>query len=53
MSTRYTNAKENNTWEPPFTFKKEDGTEGVAVPPHVIADQTAQMICKQNANLVN
>lgn len=35
MSTRYTNAKRNNTWEPPFTFKKEDGTEGVAVPPHV------------------
>ncbi|KAG5950173.1 hypothetical protein E4U53_005411, partial [Claviceps sorghi] len=34
MSTRYTNAKVHNTWEPPFTFKKEDGTEGVAVPPH-------------------
>ena len=35
MSTRYTNAKRNNTWEPPFTFKNEDGTEGIAVPPHV------------------
>ena len=35
MSTRYTNAERNNTWEPPFTFKRGDGTEGVAVPPHV------------------
>lgn len=35
MSTRYTNAKVNNTWEPPFTFKNADGTEGIAVPPHV------------------
>lgn len=35
MSTRYINAVANNTWEPPFTFKKEDGTEGVAIPPHV------------------
>lgn len=35
MSTRYTNAVQNNTFEPPFTFKKEDGTEGIAIPPHV------------------
>ncbi|KAI1324627.1 hypothetical protein F5Y16DRAFT_423800 [Xylariaceae sp. FL0255] len=34
MSTRYTNAKTNNTWEPPHTFKNADGTEGVAIPPH-------------------
>lgn len=35
MSTRFTNAETNNTWnKPPYTFKKEDGTEGVAVPPH-------------------
>ena len=35
MSTRYTNAVVNKTFEPPHTFKKEDGSEGVAVPPHV------------------
>jgi hypothetical protein len=35
MSTRYTNAVANNTFEAPFTFKKEDGTEGISVPPHV------------------
>ncbi|KAF4998418.1 hypothetical protein FDECE_11792 [Fusarium decemcellulare] len=34
MSTRYTNAVANDTFEPPFTFKKEDGTEGVSIPPH-------------------
>lgn len=31
---RYTNAKVNNTWEPPFIFKREDGTSDIAVPPH-------------------
>lgn len=35
MSTRYTNAVANDTFNPPFTFKKEDGSEGVAIPPHV------------------
>jgi hypothetical protein len=36
MSTRYTNAEVNNTWnKPPYTFKRADGTEGAAVPPHV------------------
>lgn len=35
MSTRYTNAVANDTFEPPFTFKKDDGTEGISIPPHV------------------
>lgn len=35
MSTRYTNAVVNKTFEPPHTFKNEDGSEGIAVPPHV------------------
>ena len=35
MSTRYTNAVANDTFEPPFTYKKDDGTEGISVPPHV------------------
>ena len=35
MSTRYTNAVVKNTFEPPHTFKNEDGSEGIAVPPHV------------------
>lgn len=35
MSTRYTNAVVNKTFDPPHTFKNEDGSEGVAVPPHV------------------
>lgn len=38
MSTRYTNAVANDTFEPPFTFKKEDGTEGLSVPPHVCSN---------------
>ena len=35
MSTRYTNAKVNDTWEPPHTVKNGDGTETVVIPPHV------------------
>lgn len=35
MSTRYTNAVVNKTFEPPHTFKNDDGSEGIAVPPHV------------------
>jgi len=35
LSTRYTNAVANNTFEAPFTFKKEDGTDGISIPPHV------------------
>jgi len=34
LSTRYTNAVANNTFEAPFTFKKEDGTDGISIPPH-------------------
>ncbi|KAG6009340.1 hypothetical protein E4U21_002648 [Claviceps maximensis] len=47
MSTRFTNAKVNNTWEPPFTFKKEDGTEGVAVPPHFAGIEKDEVIPKE------
>lgn len=36
MSTRYTNAAVNDTFgKPPYTFTNPDGTEGVAIPPHV------------------
>ncbi|KAF2184931.1 Clavaminate synthase-like protein [Zopfia rhizophila CBS 207.26] len=34
LSTRYTNAVANDTFNAPFTFKKEDGTEGISIPPH-------------------
>ncbi|KAK1139081.1 hypothetical protein N8T08_001327 [Aspergillus melleus] len=34
LSTRYTNAVANDTFKPPFTFKKEDGSEGISIPPH-------------------
>ncbi|KAF2753578.1 Clavaminate synthase-like protein [Pseudovirgaria hyperparasitica] len=34
MSTRYTNAKVNNTWEPPHTYKTKDGEEATAIPPY-------------------
>ncbi|KAF1823293.1 Clavaminate synthase-like protein [Dissoconium aciculare CBS 342.82] len=34
LSTRYTNAVANDTFDPPFTFKRADGTEGVSIPPH-------------------
>ncbi|TRX89232.1 hypothetical protein FHL15_009930 [Xylaria flabelliformis] len=47
MSTRYTNAKVNNTWEPPFTFKKEDGTEGIAIPPHFSGMDKDEVIPKE------
>ena len=43
MSTRYTNAVVNKTFEPPHTFKKEDGSEGVAVPPHVRVPHTLSL----------
>lgn len=35
MSTRFTNAVVHDTFEPPHTYKNEDGSEGIAVPPHV------------------
>lgn len=44
MSTRYTNAVANDTFEAPFTFKKEDGTEGKSIPPHVSIDIDAPQI---------
>lgn len=48
MSTRYTNAKVNDTWEPPFKFKKEDGTEGISVPPHVSGKVKCQRFSRVN-----
>ncbi|KAK2037495.1 hypothetical protein LZ31DRAFT_600405 [Colletotrichum somersetense] len=47
MSTRYTNAKVNNTWNPPHTFKNEDGTGGVAIPPHFSGLEKDEPIPKQ------
>ncbi|KAM3539827.1 hypothetical protein ARSEF1564_007268 [Beauveria bassiana] len=47
MSTRYTNAKVNNTWEPPHTFKNADGTEGIAVPPHFSGLEKDEAIPKE------
>ncbi|KAI1826176.1 hypothetical protein F4861DRAFT_117599 [Xylaria intraflava] len=47
VSTRYTNAKVNNTWAPPFTYKKEDGSEGVAIPPHFSGMEKDEIIPKE------
>ena len=35
MSTRFTNAVVHDTFEPAHTYQNEDGTESVAIPPHV------------------
>ncbi|KAL4782539.1 hypothetical protein BJX76DRAFT_358804 [Aspergillus varians] len=47
ISTRYTNAKVNNTFEPPFTFKNSDGSEGMAIPPHFAGVDKDQVIPKE------
>ncbi|KAF4629854.1 hypothetical protein G7Y89_g8289 [Cudoniella acicularis] len=47
LSTRYTNAVANNTFEAPFTFKKEDGTEGVSVPPHFAGLEEDEVIPRE------
>ncbi|KAH8658404.1 hypothetical protein BX600DRAFT_482734 [Xylariales sp. PMI_506] len=47
MSTRYTNAKTFNTWEPPHTFKNADGTEGIAIPPHFAGLEKDEPIPKE------
>ncbi|KAB8068846.1 hypothetical protein BDV29DRAFT_162001 [Aspergillus leporis] len=47
MSTRYTNAKSNNTFEPPFTFKTSEGTEAIAIPPHFAGIEKDEVIPKE------
>ncbi|KAL8832597.1 MAG: hypothetical protein Q9191_000166 [Dirinaria sp. TL-2023a] len=47
MSTRYTNAVVNNTFDPPHTFKNEDGTSGVAVPPHFAGLEKDEVIPRE------
>ncbi|KZF20952.1 Clavaminate synthase-like protein [Xylona heveae TC161] len=47
MSTRYTNAKVNNTWEPPFKFKTGTEEEGIAVPPHFAGVEKDEVIPKE------
>ncbi|KAH9882567.1 hypothetical protein J1614_000803 [Plenodomus biglobosus] len=47
LSTRYTNAVANDTFKAPFTFKKEDGTEGIAVPPHFAGIEKDEVIPRE------
>ncbi|CAL8574444.1 hypothetical protein XPA_000404 [Xanthoria parietina] len=44
MSTRFTNAVVHDTFEPPHTYKNEDGSEGIAVPPHFAGMEKDEVI---------